>query len=147
MFQLIHGRGPLLRPGNMHSEKLDESNFLLYAAKHYDNPSCFDTAEFNEDLNRFKYIKRLFSRYEETGELKERLILNHIIVLYNLFGVPATTRMLFLKLKGYYHLLIPFLVLLNYCPEKIEDIGPDYREIHISDIMMDPGIVNALRDI
>ena len=81
----------------MHNEQIDETNFMLYAARHYNNPSCFDTLEFYEDLNRFKYIKRLFSRYDESGELKERLILNHIIILYNLFGIDATTRLLFFK--------------------------------------------------
>lgn len=131
----------------MHIEKLDETNFMLYAAKYYDNPSCFDTLEFYEDLNRFKYIKRLFSRYEESGELKERLILNHIIILYNLFGVPATTRMLFFKLKGFYHLLKPFLVLLNYLPDKVNNIGLEGKNIITSDILMDPGVVNALREI
>jgi len=131
----------------MQTEKLDETNFLLYAAKHYDNPSCFDTLEFYEDLNRFKYIKRLFSRYEETGELKERLILNHITILYNLFGVPAATRMLFFKLKGYHRLLKPFLVFLNYCPDRVDSIGLEGKNIIVSDIPMDPGIVNSLRDI
>lgn len=131
----------------MHFDKLDETNFLLYAAKHYDNPSCFDTVEFYEDLSRFKYLKRLFSRYEETGELKERLILNHIIVLYNLFGVPATTRMLFFKLKGYYSFLKPFLVFLNYCPDKVENIGIEGKNIITSDISMDANIVNLLRKI
>lgn len=128
-------------------DKLDESNFLLYAAKHYDNPSCFDTLEFYEDLNRFKYLKRLFSRYDETGELKERLILNHIIVIYNLFGVEASTRMLFLKLKDYYHYLKPFLIFLNYCPERVVGIGIDNKTVITSDIIMDPLIVEALRKI
>lgn len=128
-------------------EKLDETNFLLYAAKHYDNPSCFDTLEFYEDLNRFKYLKRLFSRYDETSELKERLILNHIIVIYNLFGVEPATRMLFFKLKGYYHYLKPFLVFLNYCPEKVVGIGLDNRTINTSDILMDPIIIQTLRKI
>lgn len=131
----------------MHNERLDETNFMLYAAKHYDNPSCFDTLEFYEDLNRFKYIKRLFSRYEESGELKERLILNHIIILYNLFGVPATTRMLFFKLRGFYHCLVPFLLLLNYLPEKVDNIGLNNKNIITSDIILDPGVVNALRKI
>jgi hypothetical protein len=131
----------------MHIEKLDESNFLLYAAKHYDNPSCFDTIEFYEDLNRFKYIKRLFSRYEETGELKERLILNHIIILYNLFGTVAATRMLFLKLKGHYHLLKPFLVFLEYCPDKVDRIGIEGTNVITSDIVMDESVVYALRKI
>jgi hypothetical protein len=131
----------------MHQEKLDESNFLLYAAKHYDNPSCFDTLEFYEDLNRFKYIKRLLSRYVETGELKERLILNHIIILYNLFGIPATTRMLFFKLHGYHHLIKPFLVFLECCPERVEKIGIECATILTSDIVMDNTIVNSLRKI
>lgn len=131
----------------MHFDKLDDTNFFLYAAKYYDNPSCFDTLEFYEDLNRFKYIKRLFSRYDETGELKERLVLNHIIVLYNLFGVDATTRLLFFKLKGYYHYLIPFLTLLNYLPDKVYNIGLEGKTIVTSDILPDPGVETALKDI
>jgi hypothetical protein len=131
----------------MHNDQIDETNFLLYAAKHYDNPSCFDTLEFYEDLNRFKYIKRLFSRYEESGELKERLILNHITILYNLFGVPATTKMLFFKLRGYYHYLVPFLVLVNYLPEKVTGIGLDSKTINTNTIIPDPGIENALKSI
>jgi len=131
----------------MQFEKLDETNFLLYAAKHYDNPSCFDTLEFYEDLNRFKYLKRLFSRYEETGELKERLILNHITILYNLFGIPATTRMIFLKLEKYSSYFLPFLIFLNYAPDKVYNIGLTGRTITISDIQLDNNIVNTLRKI
>ena len=67
-------------------DKVDEFNFLLYAAKHYDNPQCYDTVEFYDDLKRIKYIKRLINRYIEEGDLKERLILNHIIILNNVFG-------------------------------------------------------------
>ena len=129
------------------NDKLDESNFFVYAAKHYDNPYCYDTIEFYDDLNRFKYLKRLFSRYQETGELKERLILNHIIVLYNLFGVEPTTRMLFLKLRGFDHYLKPFLVLLNYMPEIVRSIGIEGRDIISSDITMDQNIVEKLRKI
>jgi hypothetical protein len=128
-------------------DKVDETNFLLYAAKHYDNPSCFDTLEFYEDLNRFKYIKRLFSRYEESGDLKEKLILNHIIIIYNLFGVQAATKLLFFKLKDYYSYLKPFLVMLEVCPEKVTGIGIENITINISDIPMDTKIVNVLRDI
>lgn len=131
----------------MHNEQLDETNFLLYAAKNYDNPSCFSTLEFYEDLSRFKYIKRLFSRYEETGDLKERLILNHIIILYNIFGVPATTRMLFFKLNNYHQYLVPFLVFLNYCPDKVHPIGIEGKTIIVSDILIDKQIVEALRKI
>jgi hypothetical protein len=131
----------------MNFERLDETNFLLYAAKHYDNPSCFDTLEFYEDLNRFKYLKRLFSRFEETGELKERLILNHIIVIYNLFGVEASTRMLFFKLKDYHTLLTPFLIFLNFLPEKVHNIGLEGKTINTSDIIHNTTIIKALRHI
>ena len=128
-------------------DKLDEANFFLYAAKHYENAYCYDTLEFYDDLNRFKYLKRLFSRYEETGELKERLILNHIIVLYNIFGVEPTTRMLFLKLRGSYHMLKPFLVFLNYMPDVVRRIGIEGKDIISSDIVMDENIVATLRQI
>jgi len=127
-------------------DKLDESNFMLYAAKHYDNPQCFDTLEFYEDLARFKYIKRLFNRYEETGELKERLIVNHLIILYNVFG-PATTRMLFFKLNGHLHLLKPFIILLGFLPDKVYGVGVENKTIISSDIPMDENIVKLLRKI
>lgn len=128
-------------------DKLDETNFLLYAAKHYDNPHCYDTLEFYDDLNRFKYIKRLFNRYEESGELKERLIVNHLTVLYNIFGAEPATRMLFLKLKDHYHFLKPFLVLMGYMPEIIRGIGFENETVISSDIHMDENIVGILRDI
>ena len=127
-------------------DKLDETNFLLYAAKHYDNPQCFDTLEFYEDLARFKYIKRLFNRYEEAGELKERLVLNHLTILYNVFGIAAT-RMLFFKLDGYHHMLKPFIVLLGHMPEVIKGIGVQNKTIFSSDIHMDENIVQILRKI
>ena len=127
-------------------DKLDESNFMLHAAKHYDNPQCFDTLEFYEDMSRFKYIKRLFNRYEETGELKERLILNHLIILYNVFG-PATTRMLFFKLNGHLHLLKPFIILLGFMPDKVYGVGVENKTIITSDIHMDENIIKLLRKI
>ncbi len=129
------------------NDRLDETNFLLYAAKHYDNPHCYDTLEFYDDLNRFKYIKRLFNRYEESGELKERLIVNHLTVLYNIFGAEPATRMLFLKLKDHYHFLKPFLVLMGYMPEIIRGIGFENETVISSDIHMDENIVGILRDI
>lgn len=128
-------------------DKLDESNFLLYAAKHYDNPQCFDTIEFYEDLKRFKYIKRLFNRFTDEGDLKERLILNHIVILFNLFGVVPATRMLFLKCRGQESLLIPFLLTLNSLPEKIENIGVENKTIDTSNIPMDLQVSQALRKI
>jgi hypothetical protein len=126
---------------------LNESNFLLYAAKHYDNPQCYDTEEFFDDLNRFKYLKRLFNRYEESGDLKYRLILNHLIILYNVFGPIATTRMLFFKLKGQYKFLKPFLVLLGYMPDVIYKLSDDEDHIISSDIPMDQNIVKILREL
>jgi hypothetical protein len=125
-------------------DRLTESNFLLYAAKHYDNPQCFDTVEFYEDLNRFKYIKRLFNNYIIKQDLKERLILNHIIALNNVFGPHATLQMLFLRLRGYERYLKPFLIMLNIMPEKIE-IGDTI--LYSADIPMDQNIINALRKV
>lgn len=131
----------------MSLDKLDASNFLLYAAKYYDNPQCYDTIEFYEDLKRFKYIKRLFNRYLEDGDLKERLILNHIVVLFNLFGTGPCIRMLFYKCEGMEEQLVPFLAALNNLPEKIENIGIASNTINTRDILPDPKIVEALRRI
>jgi len=128
-------------------EKLDETNFLLYAAKHYTNSQCYDTIEFYDDLKRFKYLKRLFNIYVETGELKERLILNHIIIIYNIFGVTPATRMLFFKLLDYKELLKPFLMLLNYMPDKIDQIGLRGITLYDYDIIADPIIQEKLRNI
>jgi hypothetical protein len=127
----------------MYHEKLDGNNFVLFAAKHYDNPQCHDTTEFYDDLKRFKYLKRLFVKYQESGELRERLILNHLIILYNVFG-EAATRMLFLKLEGHYSCLKPFIVMLGFMPEKILVENKIY---YSSDISMDSNIVEVLRKI
>jgi len=127
----------------MIDNQVDEQNFLLFAAKHYNNPQCHDTAEFYDDLKRFKYIKRLFIKYQEYGELRERLILNHITILYNVFGLK-TTELLFFKLEGYHSYLKPFLVLLARMPDKIKYGN---KVIYSSDIPMDVGIVNTLRKI
>lgn len=127
-------------------ETLDDSNFVLYAAKHYDNPQCYDVEEFHDDLKRFKYLKRLLGKYEDTGELRENLILNHIIVLYNVFG-DAATRMLFFKLVGYYSYLKPFLVLLDRMPDVLMGIGFSTSVIKGNDIAMDQNIVQKLRKI
>lgn len=129
----------------MKFDNLDSSNFLLYAAKHYDNPQCFDTKDFYDDLKRFKYLKRLFNRYKETGELKERLIINHLQVLYNLFGSEATTRMLFFSLKKHHECLKPFLILFNTMPEIVKNI--EGRDIFNSNIPMDTTVVEVLRKI
>lgn len=128
-------------------EKLDESNALLYAAKCYDNPQCFDTVEFYEDMNRFKYVKRLLNKYEEVGELKERLILNHIIVLNNVFGTTGSTRLLLLKCQEQLGLIMPFLIFLNMMPDSVTGIGVENKTITREGVELDPTIINALARI
>jgi hypothetical protein len=128
-------------------DKLDESNALLYAAKCYDNPQCFDTLEFYEDLNRLKYVKRLLNKYEESGDLKERLILNHVTVLNNVFGTVGATRLLLLKCKNQYPLIVPFLLFLNMMPDTVTGIGLENTTVRLSDIHMDQQIVKALRNL
>ena len=126
-------------------DTIDESNFVLYAARHYDNPHCLETVEFYEDLSRIKYIKRLFNKYDDTGELRERLILNHLIVLFNVFGPVPSQRLLFLKLSDHYKYLKTFLVYLNLCPDAIEHIGMDDATIDTTLIEMDEEIMQRLK--
>jgi hypothetical protein len=127
-------------------EKLSDENFLIYAAKHYDTSGSCSTDEFLEDLKRIKYIKKLLTRYIETSELKEQLILNHIIVLNNVFGADHVCRILYLKLKDYFKYIIPFLVLLNIMPDKMYNIGSE-SIIDTAMITMDSAIVEKLRKI
>lgn len=127
-------------------ETLNDENFLIYAAKHYDNSACCSTDEFLEDIKRLKYIKKLLTRYLDTGELKERLILNHIIVLNNMFGAEHVCRILFLKLGDYFNYIMPFLVLLNVLPDKLYNIR-DQKTIDLNMITMDAKIVEKLRNI
>ena len=126
------------------NEKIDESNVLLYAARFYDNPNCYDTVEFYDDLKRVSYIKRLFNKYKETGELKDRLVLNHLLVLFNVFGDFAN-KILFLKLSNYLDILVPFLVCINRCPTQIENIGIESKTIYPSSINMDNHVIELLR--
>ncbi len=126
----------------MLGEKLNEGNFLLYAMHHYDNPQCHSVQEFEEDLKKFLYLKKLFSRYKNNGELRERLILNHIIVLYNIFG-DAATNMLFHKIdESCWDSLITFLVYLGRMPDKYPEHG-----ITLSEIVLDENIIATLRKI
>jgi hypothetical protein len=118
-------------------KELTEKNLLLYAAKHYSNPKFSDIDDFNEDLKRFKYIKRLLNRYIDTDELSERLILNHLIVIFNMFGVEAALNILDLKLeKKHWPIIKPFLIFLNYI-----------KNDQYTGIVMDPNVVDALRKI
>ena len=131
----------------MNFSELNKENFLLFAIKYYDNPTASTQEEFEEDLKRFKYLKRLFNKYKENGELKDRLVLNHLIVLYNLFGNEGTTRMLFFKLGKYLDILKPFLVLLSRLPEKVEGLGIEGKTLYTSDITDDSYVVDVLRSI
>ena len=130
----------------MHNEKLTEANFLMYAARHYDNPQCQSTEEFMEDLQRLKYIKKLLTRYTDCGELKDRLILNHLIVLSNVFGAHHLCRILYLKMKGQFKFVVPFLILLGLMPEKIYAIRNE-DVIDLREVDMDQGIIDRLRQI
>lgn len=118
-------------------KELTEKNLLLYAAKHYSNPRFSDIDDFNEDLKRFKYVKRLLNRYIESDELSERLVLNHLIVIFNMFGIEAALNILDLKLeKKHWPVVKPFLIFLNYITND-----------QYTGIMMDPNVVDALRKI
>jgi hypothetical protein len=125
-------------------DNLTDDNFLIYCAKYYDNPHCHSTEEFLEDLNRIKYIKKLITRYVENGELKERLILNHITILYNVFGAEPLCRILFLKMRKQMTYVKPFLLLLNILPDMVYGIGSE-TVIDTSAISMDSNIIKALR--
>ena len=128
----------------MKFDDLNEKNFLLYAMQHYENPQCVEVEEFNDDLKKIKYIKRLFNQYSIEGVLKERLLLNHIIVFYNVFSVEAATRILFYKLEeNIWPMLKTFLFYLNFLPDEIESING--RTILTTEIPMDQGIVDSLR--
>lgn len=127
-------------------EKLTDENFLIYAAKHYDNPQCQTTEEFIEDLKRIKYIKKLLTRYVENHDLKDRLILNHLIVLNNLFGAEHLCRILYLKMKNQFSYVKPFLVLLNVLPDKLYNIKNE-NVIDMNIISMDEQIIKVLRKL
>lgn len=117
--------------------ELNNENFELFAAKYYDNPACLSTEEFYHDIAKFKYIVRLFRRYRETGKVQERLLLNHIILIYNVFQIQAATRMLFYRVdEDLWCALKTFLVFLNYLP------GNTYQDINI-----DLSIANKLKEI
>jgi hypothetical protein len=120
---------------------LNEENFVMFAMKMYDNPQCKNIDEFYEDLDRIKYVKRLLHKYINRGVLRERLILNHIIVLTNLFTPLGSTKMLFYKLDEEMHPpLKTFLLYLNYLPDEIE-------EVPLSMIESDLYITKRLREI
>jgi len=117
----------------MNFYELNPDNWEMFAIKHYYNPTAVTREDFEEDLNRIKYIKRLFKRYETTGELKTHLIINHIIVMYNVFG-DAATPLLFYKIeKQYWSMLKAFMAFLNRLPDSINtDIDQPVSYAHLT---------------
>lgn len=126
-------------------DDLNDDNFLLYAVKAYNSPHCI-MSEFEGDLKRTKYLKRLIRRYKVTKTLKERLILNHLILLYNVFGAEAATRILFFRIDECdYDVLKTFLLYLNYMPVTVKGIYG--KDLHSSDILIDVDVAEILRQI
>lgn len=124
-------------------DDLTGENFIIYAMKAYDKPNMI-MSEFKEDMKRFNYLKRLFRKYQKDGEVREQLVLNHLIVLCNVFGPEIATRMLFFKMTvDEYSALKTFLLFLNYMPNVVKGIrGSD---IISSDIEVDMKIAQTLR--
>jgi len=122
-------------------EKLNKNNFLIFAMKSYNNPFCSGIVEFQEDILRIKYIKRLLFKFKKTGTLKTQLILNHVIIMQNLFGVEASVRILFYKIPPELHdCLKSFFEYLNYIPPN------GIPELDISVINSNPVILNSLKE-
>lgn len=128
----------------MNNEILTNQNYTLFCAKHYNSP-LLSMKDFREDLNRIKYIRKLITRYVQSGELRERLILNHLITLNNVFGADVLVKILFLKLHDQMQYIKPFLILLNICPEIVINIEKQGNIIRVDDIPLDAKIVEALR--
>jgi hypothetical protein len=122
---------------------LSNENVMMYAVKAYDRPDCI-MSEFKEDMKRFNYLKRLFRRYRKVGELREQLVLNHLVVIYNVFGPEVATRLLFFKMsKEDYTILKTYLIFLSCMPEKV--YGIKGQDILSSDIPIDMTIAKTLR--
>ena len=126
-------------------DDLTEDNFLMYAMKAYSSPH-YVMSEFESDLKRTKYLKRLFRRYKITKSLKERLVLNHLVLLYNVFGLEPATRILFFRIDEVdYDVLKTFLLYLNYMPDFVRGING--KDIISSNIPIDMDVVNILKEI
>lgn len=123
-------------------EKLDETTFLKKAFKAYDNPHCVSLQEFENDISKFSYIKKILTQYSQSGDINERLFLNHIVVCFNLFGKDALILLLYRVNKEQWKYLFPFLILLNRLPDYI----PEFN-LNTSDISLDMNIVERLRKL
>ena len=129
----------------MSFDDLTNENIMLYLVKAYDKPNCI-MSEFHDDMKRFNYLKRLFQRYRKQGELREQLVLNHLVVLYNVFGPEVAARALFFKMtKDDYSALKTYLLFLSWMPERVKGIKG--HDILSSEIPVDMKIAEALRQI
>ncbi len=127
----------------MSFDDLNNENIMMYAIKAYDRPNCI-MSEFKDDMKRFNYLKRLFRRYRKVNELREQLVLNHLVVLYNVFGPEVTSRMLFFKMsKDDYPALKTYLLFLSIMPERIRGIKG--QDVISSDIPIDNRVAEVLR--
>jgi hypothetical protein len=123
----------------MKFDELNEENYIIFAIKHYENPQAVTQEDFFEDMKRFKWIKRLLNKYKNTGELNNHLIINHFMVLYNVFG-EATTPLLFYKInKDLWGILKTFVMYLGRLPE--------YPKSTIHDIPVDIECLKTLNQI
>jgi hypothetical protein len=122
--------------------KLTEETFIVFAMNNYSNIQCITLAEFEEDLKKITYVKKLLYRYKNNGELCERMILNHLIVIFNVFG-NASLKMLFFRIEEeLWSYLVTFLIYLQRMPEQLPD-----NNIKTSEISLDQGIIERLRKI
>ena len=124
---------------------LTEENYILQCAQQYKPAYIHTTDEFAADIKRIKYIKKLLTRYRTNHQIEERLVLNHIIVLHNVFGAPFLCRILYLKLSSYFHFIKPFLVYLNYLSDVIYQVNGE--DVDTLPIPMDQYIIDKLRFI
>ena len=124
-------------------ENLTNSNYTLYAMKFYDNPQCLSEDDFYNDIKILKYLKRLFNRYNLSGELKTRLILNHLIMFTNVFPPQVASRILFLKIpREHWSVLKTFLDYLNFMPDYLEKINGEF--IHNKSIQNNKYVLESL---
>jgi len=129
----------------MSFDDLNNENIMIYATKAYDKPNCI-MSEFKEDMKRFNYLKRLFKRYRKLGELREQLVLNHLVVLSNVFGPEVSTRLLFFKMaKDDYSALKTYLLFLSCMPDRVRGIKG--HDIISSEIPVDMTIAQMLRNL
>lgn len=125
-------------------QNLTDNNYLLYAMRGYENPNYVDILEFDEDLKKIKYIKKLFSLYIKDNVLKERLIINHLITFFNVFESECAIRLLFFKIdESHYSILKSFLIFLNRMPDEI--LGVNGKNIYRQDIFIEEDIIQKLR--